>query len=67
MFLNPVRPDSEVDVVGTVLEADDDLSILRISTKLTGPGGEPVYVEGKAEVLIRPDINATSEKKTLNT
>ena len=53
-FLSPLLPGTQVRVRGEVKSYDASLSLLTVKTTVTGIDGAPVFVEGTAEVVVRP-------------
>lgn len=62
-FVRPIRPDTDVVVSGEVIALDLDLSTLTIRTRVEDRHTRELYVEGEADVVLRPDT-ATPETAT---
>lgn len=54
-FVRPIRPDTDVVVSGEVIAIDLDLSTLTILTRVEDRHSRELYVEGEADVVLRPE------------
>ncbi|MEM7261042.1 MAG: SDR family oxidoreductase [Planctomycetota bacterium] len=55
-FVRPIHPDTPVRVRGRVTGIDETLSLLTVHTTVECPQAGTPYVEGEAEVVVRPAV-----------
>lgn len=65
-FVRPIRPDTDVNVCGEVVAYDVELSTITVRTWVEDRASGDLYVEGEADVVLRPDEAATPRVASIN-